>query len=140
MRNRVGIVCLGMFVSALSPSASAQQEQLADVSIQGFVYEPQRLPATDARIQSLTVPQGFQVRRFAEGLDNPRMLAVADGRIGERRIVSARYHFQIFALDTRLDLPDGFNRHALLQAMRGHVLAEGELIGTFQAPQYKRGT
>jgi Raf kinase inhibitor-like YbhB/YbcL family protein len=45
------------------------------------------------------------------------------------------YHFQVFALDTKLDLPDGFNRHALLQAMRGHVLAEGELIGSFQAPQ-----
>jgi Raf kinase inhibitor-like YbhB/YbcL family protein len=44
------------------------------------------------------------------------------------------YHFQIFALDTKLNLPDGFNRHALLQAMRGHVLAEGELVGMFQAP------
>lgn len=45
------------------------------------------------------------------------------------------YRFQLFALDTRLDLPDGFNRHALLQAMRGHVIAQGELVGTFQAPQ-----
>jgi Raf kinase inhibitor-like YbhB/YbcL family protein len=44
------------------------------------------------------------------------------------------YHFQIFALDTSLDLPDGFNRHALLQAMHGHVLAEGELVGMFKAP------
>jgi Raf kinase inhibitor-like YbhB/YbcL family protein len=41
------------------------------------------------------------------------------------------YHFQIFALDTALSLPSGFNRHALLEAMKGHVLAEGELIGTF---------
>lgn len=45
------------------------------------------------------------------------------------------YHFQIFALDTTLDLPDGFNRHALLQAMQGHVLAQGQLIGTFQQPE-----
>lgn len=49
------------------------------------------------------------------------------------------YHFQIFALDTQLNLPEGFNRDALLQAMRGHVLAEGELIGLFQAPKNKRG-
>jgi phosphatidylethanolamine-binding protein (PEBP) family uncharacterized protein len=28
-----------------------------------------------------------------------------------------RYHFQVFARDTQLDLPDGFNRHALLEAM-----------------------
>lgn len=42
-----------------------------------------------------------------------------------------RYHFQIFALDTALNLPRSFNRHALLEAMEGHVLAEGILIGTF---------
>jgi Raf kinase inhibitor-like YbhB/YbcL family protein len=41
------------------------------------------------------------------------------------------YHFQIFALDTPLRLPSGFNRHALLQAMQGHVLAKGELVGKF---------
>lgn len=42
------------------------------------------------------------------------------------------YHFQIFALDTRLDLPGGFNRQALLDAMKGHVLAKGELVGMYQ--------
>lgn len=41
------------------------------------------------------------------------------------------YHFQVFALDSVLSLPTGFNRHALISAMSGHVLAEGELIGTF---------
>ncbi len=39
------------------------------------------------------------------------------------------YHFQLFALDTRLTLPSGFNRQALIDAMRGHVLAKGEVIG-----------
>ncbi|MGH9901988.1 MAG: YbhB/YbcL family Raf kinase inhibitor-like protein, partial [Pyrinomonadaceae bacterium] len=43
-----------------------------------------------------------------------------------------RYHFQIFALDTVLQLPSGFNRRALLDAMRGHVIGRGELIGTYQ--------
>jgi Raf kinase inhibitor-like YbhB/YbcL family protein len=43
------------------------------------------------------------------------------------------YHFQIFALNTRLKLPSGFNRQALLDAMRGHVIAKGEIVG-----QYKR--
>jgi Raf kinase inhibitor-like YbhB/YbcL family protein len=41
------------------------------------------------------------------------------------------YHFQVFALDTPLRLPSGFNRHALLRAMEGHVLAKGELVGQF---------
>jgi len=42
-----------------------------------------------------------------------------------------RYYFQIFALDTTPDLPAGFDRRALLEAMQGHVLAKGTLIGTF---------
>jgi Raf kinase inhibitor-like YbhB/YbcL family protein len=42
------------------------------------------------------------------------------------------YHFQVFALDTMLKLPSGFNRQALLDAMKGHVLAKGELVGTYQ--------
>jgi Raf kinase inhibitor-like YbhB/YbcL family protein len=44
------------------------------------------------------------------------------------------YHVQIFALDTTLDLPAGFNRHTLLRAMHGHVLARGELVGLFGKP------
>lgn len=42
------------------------------------------------------------------------------------------YHFQVFALDTMLRLPSGFNRQALLDAIKGHVLAKGELVGTYQ--------
>lgn len=42
------------------------------------------------------------------------------------------YHFQIFALNTMLELPSGFNRQALLDAMSGHVIAKGEMIGTYQ--------
>jgi len=43
-----------------------------------------------------------------------------------------RYHFQIFALDVALRLPTGANRHAVLKAAKGHVLAEGVLVGTFR--------
>ncbi|HVF18258.1 MAG TPA: YbhB/YbcL family Raf kinase inhibitor-like protein, partial [Steroidobacteraceae bacterium] len=45
-----------------------------------------------------------------------------------------RYHFQLFALDTTLNLPTGFNRQALLKAMQDHVLAQGVVIGTYQQP------
>ncbi|MEP6967659.1 MAG: YbhB/YbcL family Raf kinase inhibitor-like protein [Pseudomonadota bacterium] len=44
------------------------------------------------------------------------------------------YHFEVFALDRVLALAGGADRDALLTAMRGHVLAWGELIGTFAAP------
>lgn len=42
------------------------------------------------------------------------------------------YHFQVFALDAVLDLPSGFNRQALLDAMKNHVIAKGEIVGTYQ--------
>jgi Raf kinase inhibitor-like YbhB/YbcL family protein len=42
-----------------------------------------------------------------------------------------RYFFKVHALDTLLDLPAGATRAELLQAMQGHVLAEGQLLGTY---------
>jgi len=45
-----------------------------------------------------------------------------------------RYNFQIFALDTMLDVEPGADRDTLLQAMRGHVLGAGRLVGTYAAP------
>jgi hypothetical protein len=128
-------VLIGIVASVSSPSVGAQQAQPTDVAIQGYVYEPQRLSPTDARVQALSVPQGFRTGQPARQGSNSKS---ERGYFGPRPPAGDPphpYHFQIFALDTTLDLPDGFNRHALLQAMRGHVLAEGELVGTFQAPQ-----
>lgn len=45
------------------------------------------------------------------------------------------YHFAVLALDTTLDLPPGADRDALLKAAAGHVLAKGELIGTYDQTQ-----
>jgi len=44
-----------------------------------------------------------------------------------------QYVFTIYALDTMLDLAPGATKTALLEAMRGHVLGRGKLIGTFGA-------
>ena len=45
------------------------------------------------------------------------------------------YHFQIFALDTALDLKPGAGRKEILEAMKGHVLAQGERVGFPQTSQ-----
>lgn len=42
------------------------------------------------------------------------------------------YHFKVYALDTSLSLPPGADKQAVLTAMKGHVLAQGELIGTYE--------
>lgn len=42
------------------------------------------------------------------------------------------YHFQIFALDSQLRFSETPDRNALMNAMRDHVLAQGELVGTYE--------
>jgi hypothetical protein len=42
------------------------------------------------------------------------------------------YHFRIYALNAALSLEPGIEKSALLAAMKGHVLAEGELVGTYR--------
>jgi Raf kinase inhibitor-like YbhB/YbcL family protein len=42
------------------------------------------------------------------------------------------YHFQVFALDTKLKLDGPVDRDRIVTAMRGHVLAFGETVGTFE--------
>jgi hypothetical protein len=43
-----------------------------------------------------------------------------------------RYYFKVFALDTMLDLPAGTSKDKVLSAMKGHVLAEGHIMGLYQ--------
>ena len=40
-----------------------------------------------------------------------------------------RYFFKVYALDNTLDLPDSATKNHLENAMGGHILAFGELIG-----------
>ena len=42
------------------------------------------------------------------------------------------YHFRVYALDADLDLPTGLNKAQLLEAIDGHVLATGMLMGHYQ--------
>jgi hypothetical protein len=42
------------------------------------------------------------------------------------------YHFQVFALSTRLEMPPTTPFNELLNALKGHVLAEGETVGLYE--------
>ena len=42
-----------------------------------------------------------------------------------------RYYFKIFALDRTLDLKPGAKRREVDAAMKGHVIAQGQLMGRY---------
>jgi hypothetical protein len=103
--------------------------RFSDSHSSGSAAGEQRLPED--------VDQSFRPRRLKDALQGSNSKS-EQGYLGPRPTPgdpAHHYHFQVFALDTELDLPRGFNRHALLTAMKGHVLASGELVGTFQQPE-----
>ena len=85
---RASIATLALAGCAAAGSAVAQQqatpaEQLDDpraaaVEITGHVLEPRQLEPNPGRLARLGLPEGFSIGVFADGLVNPRMLAVAD--------------------------------------------------------------
>lgn len=92
------------------------------------------IPASSTRLPA-NLPEGDLVRGLRgamQGATHTSKIGYfgpkppADGKVHH-------YHFQLFALDKTLNLPSGYNRQALLDAMKGHVLAKGQVVG-----QYKR--
>lgn len=43
-----------------------------------------------------------------------------------------RYYFKVYALDAKLGLKPRADKKALLQAMEGHILAEGQRMGRYE--------
>lgn len=42
-----------------------------------------------------------------------------------------RYYFKLYAIDSTINLLPGATKEQVLQEMQGHILAQGELMGTF---------
>lgn len=42
------------------------------------------------------------------------------------------YHFKLYALNTALAIAAGANKKTLLAAMEGHIVAQAELVGTYE--------
>jgi para-nitrobenzyl esterase len=62
----------------------------------------------------------------------PNIRAAAQPYMGPRTPAGPkhRYHFQVFALDTAVDAAKTYDE--ILAAMKGHVLASGEVVGLGQ--------
>jgi Raf kinase inhibitor-like YbhB/YbcL family protein len=90
-----------------------------------------------------------QSTSLPEGIPNNRDLASPQGAVQAKNDNGAygyygphppaghgvhHYHFQIFALDGPLTISPDIDLRTLIDAMKGRVLADGELVGTFEAP------
>jgi Raf kinase inhibitor-like YbhB/YbcL family protein len=42
------------------------------------------------------------------------------------------YHFIVYALDAPLELAAGATKAQLLEAMKGHIIGQGEMVGTYE--------
>lgn len=67
----------------------------------------------------------------------PNIRGAAQSYMGPRTPAGPRhrYHFQVFALDTRISDPAPADYAALTEAMKGHILASGEIIGLGRKPE-----
>jgi len=85
-----------------------------------------------------SLPEGLQEQlrlMEPEGVLQGRNSSGTHGYFGPKPPVGDpvhHYHFQILALDVMLDLPPTADRDALLAALKGHVLAKGDLVGLYQ--------
>ncbi|WP_292047093.1 MULTISPECIES: YbhB/YbcL family Raf kinase inhibitor-like protein [unclassified Brevundimonas] len=81
-------------------------------------------------------PEGLEETiRLSNGITQGRTSRGSVGYFGPRPPVgdpAHHYHFQVFALDIPLDVLPGSDRDTVLAAMEGHVLAKGEVVGTYQ--------
>jgi Raf kinase inhibitor-like YbhB/YbcL family protein len=55
-----------------------------------------------------------------------------DGPMPPAKDKPHHYHFKLFAIDTELPMDTRLDKTKLENAMKGHVLAEAEIIGTYQ--------
>ena len=68
-------LCLAL---PLGLSAQPKPSDLIQQKVVGYIYKPEKVKPTADRIKTLSVPEGFVVQPWAQGLGKPRMLAVAD--------------------------------------------------------------
>jgi Raf kinase inhibitor-like YbhB/YbcL family protein len=73
----------------------------------------------------LNAPGGAQQGKNTWGTDGYRGPAPPKGH------GTHHYHFRLYALDAPTPAAQGLDKSALLGAMKGHVLGEAELVGTY---------
>jgi Raf kinase inhibitor-like YbhB/YbcL family protein len=91
---------------------------------------PAQRTALPAQIGNAPAPDGPE--SYRQGLNDNRRYGWT-GPLPPRGALH-HYHFQVFALDRMLDLQEPGSLKGLAAAMRGHVIARGELVGVHREP------
>jgi len=116
-----------------------------DPTVHWIVYD---IPATATRLPT-GIPKDVYIKEPAGAIngreDSSVFHGTVDGEPGYRGPNFSAdggrphpYHFEVFALDRKLGLdPAQAKRKAVVDAMRGHVLASGELVVKFGAENFK---
>lgn len=93
------------------------------------------IPATASGLPAALSTDAIVTAEGLQGMINGINGTNRSGYFGPRPPVDGKvhkYNFRIYALDKKLNLPDGINKEGLLEAMSGHILATGTLIGDYQ--------
>jgi len=81
------------------------------------------IPASVTEISENSTPEGAVVGRNSWGRQEYGGPAPPSG--------VHRYFFKLYALDTTLNLPAGATKSQVESAMKGHILAEAQLMGKY---------
>lgn len=91
--------------------------------IYGLSPETQSLPEN-------VPPQKTVLGGAKQGINDFRKIGYG-GPCPPRGHGAHRYFFKIYALDIEIDLPPGATKQEVEKAMKGHILAEGQIIGKY---------
>ena len=81
------------------------------------------IPPTTTNIEESSEPHGVH------GITTSKKLVYGGPCPPDRE---HHYFFKLFALNTMLTLPEGSTKHQVLDAMRGHIIDETTLMGTYE--------
>lgn len=88
---------------------------------------------------ALSLPPGFHEKTTPDDAPSGLVQGLNTwGTVGYRGPAPPRghgvhhYHFKLYAVDGALAIAPGISKHELLETLSGHVLARGELVGTYR--------
>ncbi|CAN5341352.1 hypothetical protein BH11ARM1_BH11ARM1_14530 [soil metagenome] len=137
------------YLDNLSPSLSWSKGPAGTKSYAILVEDPDA-PVAEPFLHWLTINISPDLLQIPEGIrDEPKPSVLQGGLqgtngtgkigfFGPKPDVGPQvhhYHFRVFAIDSLLKLSPGFTKQEFLSESNGHVLAEGETVGTYEKPK-----